>query len=97
MNQNYNINDIWTLIVKNQGANFETITGKTFTYSVIENSVVPDRTKYPITKKNFEIALQYLPLSGPGQITKLCRGSSYIYAILMDKRILNKLEVEEND
>jgi hypothetical protein len=40
--------------------------------------------------KNVAKAYELAPLSGPGEINKLVRGSSYVYAILHDERISNK-------
>ena len=51
------------------------------------NTVVPDRTNYPLSKANFEKAARVDPLDGPGQINDLVRGPAYVYAILTDKRI----------
>jgi len=50
------------------------------------NAVVPDRTNVQISKAHFMEALEHYPLSNTVPLQKL-RGPSYIYAILMDKRI----------
>jgi hypothetical protein len=78
---------IWDNIVKHQGELFRTITDLPFTYIIKGNSVVPDRTNYPISKNEFKKAYKLEFLSGPGQINNLVRGPAYVYAILTDIRI----------
>lgn len=78
---------VWSRIVRNAGEQFHTKTGLPFTYQVINDCVVPDRTNYPLDKVNFEKAARIANLQGPGQINDIVRGPSYIYAILTDSRI----------
>lgn len=78
---------IWDRIVSCAGEQFYTKTNLPFTYKIVNNCFVPDRTDYPLGKSNFEKAAQIVPLNGPGQINNLVRGPSYVYAILTDKRI----------
>lgn len=78
---------VWDNIVKNQGEQFHTKTNLPFTYEIVGNTVVPDRTNYPLAKSDFEKAAQIEQLTGPGQINDLVRGPAYVYAILTDKRI----------
>ena len=66
---------------------FETKTGKPFSYEIAGNVFSPSRTKYNIGKKDFEKALNHFPLDGPGEISNLVRGSAYIWAVLHDRRI----------
>jgi hypothetical protein len=78
---------VWKNIVNHAGEQFYTKSRLPFTYKIISNSVVPDRTNYPLSKTDFEKAAQISLLHGPGQINNLVRGPAYIYAILTDKRI----------
>ena len=78
---------IWISIKNCAGQEFKTKTGLKFTYKIEGSAVVPDRTNYPLDKRNFEIAAQIPDLQGPGQINDLVRGPSYVYAILSDSRI----------
>jgi hypothetical protein len=78
---------IWNRIVACEGQQFYTKTNLPFTYKIVNNRVVPDRTNYPLAKSEFEKAVQIVPLDGPGQISKIVRGPAYVYAILTDKRI----------
>ncbi|HHY82177.1 MAG TPA: virion tegument protein [Clostridiales bacterium] len=78
---------IWTNIINHAGEQFFTKTKLPFTYKIVSNCVVPDRTNYPINKADFEKAAKITPLHGPGQINSLVRGPAYVYAILTDKRI----------
>ena len=77
----------WASIEKCAGQEFTTKTGLPFTYEIIHGAVVPDRTRYPLAKSNFEKAAVIADLQGPGQISKLVRGPAYVYAILTDPRI----------
>lgn len=82
-----NIEQVWSRLIKHQGEEFFTKTGKSLTYQIRENTFYPSRTKYAITKKNFEIALGHMPLEGPGALNEIVRGPAYVYAVLSDKRI----------
>jgi hypothetical protein len=77
---------IWAKIENCQGEIFRQIRGGEFTYVIRGNTVLPDRTNVQISKGYFEEALQYYPLTSTMKIQHL-RGPSYIFAILMDKRI----------
>jgi hypothetical protein len=55
---------------------------------VVGSAVVPNRTNQNISKSDFEKAIKFLPLANTTPVQHL-RGPSYIYAILMDKRIRN--------
>ena len=77
----------WENIVHCAGQEFRTKTGKPFSYTIENGAVVPDRTRYPLAKSNFEKAAAIENLQGPGQISGLVRGPSYVYAILTDSRI----------
>jgi transcriptional regulator with XRE-family HTH domain len=79
---------IWDRILRHEGKQFFTKTKLPFTYKVIGNNIVPDRTDYPLAKTNFKKALQYMPLQSPNQINNIVRGPAYVYAILTDKRII---------
>jgi hypothetical protein len=81
------IDAVWSRIKSLQGEEFETKTGKPFTYEVSGNVFRPNRTKYNITKGDFERALEEFPLDGPGAISNLVRGSAYIWAVLHDLRV----------
>ena len=79
---------IWNKILSREGDRFFTKTKIPFSYKVIGNSIVPDRTNYPLAKINFKKALRYMPLHSPSQINNIVRGPAYVYAILTDKRII---------
>ncbi len=86
-----NIESVWNRISQNAGATFNTKTSQSFTYSIsgavltiIRNGKEINRN---ISISNFVKALSQVPLSGPGEISNLVQGSSYVYAILMDERI----------
>ena len=79
--------ETWNKILLNEGELFHTKTRKEFRYKIDGNNVVPDRTDYPLHISNFEKAYKMMPISGPGEISNDVRGSSYVWAILNDKRI----------
>jgi len=79
---------IWSRIVAHQGETFYTRRGLELTYQVKGNGFYPNRTKYRISKGDFEKAYQLVPIDGPGNISRKVRGSSYIWAVLHDARIL---------
>jgi hypothetical protein len=82
--------EIWKRIIACEGEEFRTITNLPFTYEVRGDYLRPSRTEYNISKSEVAKAYSLVPLSGPGDISKLVRGPSYIYAILDDERISNK-------
>lgn len=77
-----NFHLLWELIKNNEGQVFHTITGLPFTYRVENDVVHVSRTSYRLTRNEFEKAFQQMPIPGPGQISGIIRGPSYIYAIL---------------
>lgn len=80
------IDAVWARIKSLESEKFHQIRGKEFTYTVIGSAVIPEGINQNITKKEFEKALKLLPLENTVPVQHL-RGPSYIYAILMDKRI----------
>jgi hypothetical protein len=77
---------VWSRIIAAQGATFRTVTEFDFTYEVIGTAVHASRTNRHLSRRNFERALEMIPLSGPGEIQHL-QGPSYTYAILTDPRV----------
>jgi hypothetical protein len=77
---------VWARIQKWQGQTFTQKRGGQFTYRATASHLTPDRTNRLLPKSDFAKALRLVPLSGPGQIQQL-QGPSYIYAVLMDRRV----------
>lgn len=77
---------VWDRIKLNAGEPFYQIRGGKFTYIVSGGHVIPDRTNQQIPRSHFEEAFRQTPLKNTASLQHL-RGPSYIYAILMDKRI----------
>ena len=90
----YKIDEIWKNIQRHQGETFLQIRGKPFMYSVVTNNVHLHTTNRSISKKTFEHALEFMPLSSTTPIQHL-QAPSYIYAILTDKRIYSVNPNEE--
>lgn len=80
---------VWARIKASQGEAFHQIRGGDFRYKVSGTSVIPDRTNQNIPRSHFAEALDLVPLSNTVAVQHL-RGPSYIYAILMDRRIRQK-------
>ncbi len=83
----FSADDIWVRIRAMEGEEFETKTGKPFTYETSGNILHPIRTTYNIVKADFQRALDLVPIEGPGAISNLVRGSAYIWAVLHDRRV----------
>lgn len=80
------LNMVWLRIKRNEGESFYKIRGGEFTYEVPGNYITLSTTTQNIPKSHFEEALKSVPLINTVPVQHL-RGPSYIYAILMDKRI----------
>jgi len=81
-----NIEAVWARIQEHEGEEFHQIRGKAFHYGMFGGYIVPSTVNQQIAKSDFEKALQRVPLRNTVPVQDL-RGPSYIYAILMDKRI----------
>lgn len=82
------INIFWNKIIAHEGEVFYTVTGLEFTYQLVsENAICTNRTTYNLTKSNFKKALSLCPIEKPGDISKVIRGSSYVYSLISDKRL----------
>jgi hypothetical protein len=77
---------IWERIKEFEGEEFSQIRGGTFTYKVSGNSLELSRTNRNVSKSTFKKALENVPLENTVPLQNL-QAPSYLYAILMDKRI----------
>jgi len=82
--------DVWQAIREHEGDIFHTIRGLPFTYKIDKNVLFVNRTQWQISIINFQKAYSLLPLKGPGEISQIVQGPSYIWAILNDSRIMKK-------
>ena len=80
------IETIWRRIQSLEGEQFYQIRGKSFAYEIKGDYLHPTTTNQGIPKKHFAEALEDCPLADTVPVQHL-RGPSYIYAVLMDKRI----------
>ena len=78
--------DVWTRIRSHSGEVFRQIHGGEFTYVAHDGYVEPDRTRQNLPRSHFEKAFELVPLEDTKSVQHL-RGPSYLYAILMDRRI----------
>jgi hypothetical protein len=89
--------EVWTRIKSLQGEEFRTITGRTFTYSIERDALVPFRTAVAheggvkrvnrnLSRVGFERAFRLVPLADTNSVRRF-QGPSYLYAILMDDRV----------
>lgn len=81
------IQTVWSRIKAHEGETFRQIRGGEFTYDVDGNHVTLHRTNRKIPMSDFEKALSMYPLRDTTVVQHL-QGPSYIYAILMDHRII---------
>jgi hypothetical protein len=78
--------EIWKSITEQEGSEFKQVRGKTFTYKISGNAIVPSTTNYLIPKSQIEKAWNRMPIKGPGMISDFI-APSYLYAILIDEKI----------
>ena len=79
--------EIWQRIVSHAGETIKTTRGLPFTYEIRRDTFYPSRTNYQIAKSDFRKVYALVPLPGPGSISDLVRGPSYVWAVLHDRRI----------
>ena len=77
---------VWERIEAHVGETFRQIRGGEFTYEVRSGAVWPDRTTRALPRSHFEQAFAHVPLDSTVPLQRL-QGPSYLYAILMDRRI----------
>ena len=68
------------------GAEFRTVTGIVFTYSVPGDYLRVDAVNRSLSHTNFARAIKLMPVDGPGSLPGV-QGASYTWGILMDPRI----------
>ncbi len=78
---------MWARLKDLEGEEFETKTGKPFTFEISGGVFKPTHVAQNIAKGNFEKALALWPLDGPGEISAVVRGSAYVWAVLHDPRV----------
>jgi len=76
----------WRRIEGHAGETFTQIRGGKFTYEVLGSNLRPDRTNRNLPRSDFEKAFAMCPLPNTVPVQHL-QGPSYLYAILMDRRI----------
>lgn len=84
--------EVWKLIVKHEGQSFKTKRGIPFkyTFSSPQSLVIDSSTTdyYYTSKRSFEIGVEIGKCAGPVTYKgEKISGSSYVWAILHDKRI----------
>ena len=82
--------ETWRIINSHVGETFYTKSGRKLTYIIKGDGFFPSRTNYRISKSDFKKAFSVFPIEGPGIISNIVRGSSYIWAVLHDQRISSK-------
>lgn len=80
------IDELWQRIGAMEGADFETKTGKPFTFTIDGSALRTNRTDQNLSKANFERALELWPFE-PGEVSRQIRGSAYVWGILHDRRV----------
>jgi len=82
-----NIDEVWSRIEVHAGEKFYQIKGGKFSYTVEGGHIYLSRTPQRILKSHFEKVLAFVPLENTVPLQNKLRGPSFIFAILMDKRI----------
>jgi hypothetical protein len=77
---------VWQRIEGHAGELFAQLRGGEFTYSIRSGCLFPDRTNRQIPRSHFEKAFELVPLESTVPLQSL-QGPSYVYAVLMDRRI----------
>lgn len=80
------IDHVWARIVANEGETFRQIRGKEFTYDVVGQGIRRSTTNQTLPKNTIAKALERMPVVSTTPLQDL-RGPSYLFAILMDRRI----------
>ena len=78
---------VWQRIVKCAGQEFSTATGIEFSYEVKDQTLRTDRTRYNLSRSEFEKAWGLLPSASRSQLNRAVSGPSYVIAILSDPRV----------
>lgn len=81
------IDEVWRRLKELEGHEFETKTGKPFTFEINGDMFRPSRTDYQVSKNDFRKVLALVPVDGPGAINNAVRGPAYIWAVLHDTRV----------
>ena len=78
---------IWTNIVKHEGEQFYTVTGKPCSYKISGNQIILLNTNRNIPRSNIERALDVVNPTVSALERINLQGPSYIMAIISDSRI----------
>jgi hypothetical protein len=78
---------VWQRIVKCTGLQFSAATGLEFSYEAKGQTLRPNRTRYNLSRSEFEKAWGLLPSATLSQLNRAVRGPSYVIAILTDPRV----------
>ena len=82
---------VWQKIIMSENNNFKTVTGKVFSYTIsgtLLHPVVKDKEIRNISKNNIEKAFLEWPVSKPSGFSSSIQGTSYLFALFADKRIM---------
>jgi hypothetical protein len=81
------IDEVWARLKTYETESFVTKRGLPFKYTISGAVFHPNRTTYNISRGEFGKALALAPFDGPGVISKIVRGPTYVWAVLHDARI----------
>lgn len=87
MSKDVSFDEIWKKIRSYKGETFITLRGLKFTYSILGPWVVISGSDFRITKNNFNLAFNMMPVLRPEGFGANIQGKYYVYAILSDPRI----------
>jgi hypothetical protein len=78
---------IWQRIVECAWEPFTTAKGLAFSYGVKGRALRTNRTRYNLSRSEFEKAWGLLPSATRSELNRKVRGPSYLIAILTDPRV----------
>jgi hypothetical protein len=80
------VDELSDRLARHEGEEFKQIRGKPFRYRLSGSGLVPDTTDWVIPRTHFAKGLERVPLANTTPLQDLF-GPSYLYALLMDRRI----------
>jgi hypothetical protein len=80
------VDEVWQRIQRHAGEEFVQKRGQRFTYTFLGGRIELSTTNRTVSRRDFERALDRVPVLGPGEFQDL-NAPSYLYAILHDDRI----------
>lgn len=100
MAADYDIDDIWKILIDHQETVYRTSGGLEFTYTISGGEMFVDRKKKSITRASVKLALDAArelnyQVKGPKKLKVF--GASYLYPVFMEQGIIQGKESRKSD